>query len=252
MPMANSYMHLRGMWASRRSISVLSNVGIKQTKNPKPREFKFGQRKEPVSGARARRKTVIYTYVNQLTTASYLSFTDGRLELIDAGRVNPMHEFSLLMRRVKKALGPYSSFPYLAVPEYSDDGRLHIHLMLPAGFDFELVQNKWKKNGRAESCSVKSGVGLAKMGFYLAKDFDKPVGQRPFERRSIPAPGFKPQPINYGFLTRAEALDIAKKHADEAGMVIKEFDSKKPWLRGGFKWFEQSEFEEGVLPPWAR
>ena len=244
-------MRRRGMSASQRSTSVLSNVGIKKTKNPKPRELKFGQRKEPVSGARARRKTVIYTYVNQLTTASYLSFTDGRLELIGAGRVDPMHEFRLLMRRVKKALGPYSSFPYVAVPEYSDDGRLHIHLMLPAGFEFELVQNKWKINGIAESCTVNSGVGLAKMGFYLAKDFDKPVGQRPFERRSIPAPGFKPQPINYGFLTRAEALEIAKSHADEGGTVIKEFDSKKPWLRGGFKWFEHSEFEEGVLPPWA-
>ena len=249
--MVNSSMQRRGMLASQRSTSVLSNVGIKKAKNSTTREFKFGQRKEPVSGARARRKTVIFTYVNQLTTASYLSFTDARLELIDAGSVDPMHEFSLLMRRVKKALGPYSSFSYIAVPEYSDDGRLHIHLMLPAGFEFELVQSQWKRNGKAESCTVNSGVGLAKMGFYLAKDFDKPVGQRPFERRSIPAPGFKPQPINYGFLTRAEAIDIAKKHADEAGTVIKEFDSKKPWLRGGFKWFEHSEFEEGVLPPWA-
>jgi len=252
MTMANSSMQLRGMLASRRSISVLSNVGIKKAKNSTTREFKFGQRKEPVKGARARRKTVIFTYVNQLTTASYLSFTDTRLELINAGGIDPMHEFSLLMRRVKKALGPYSSFPFIAVPEYSDDGRLHIHLMLPAGFEFELVQNKWEINGKAESCIVKSGVGLAKMGFYLAKDFDKPVGQRPFERRSIPAPGFKPQPINYGFLTRAQALEVAQTHAAEAGVVIEEFYSKKPWLRGGFKWFEQSEFEEGVLPPWAR
>ena len=244
-------MQRRGLKGSRCCISVLMNVGIRNTKNPKPREFKFGQRKEPVSGARARRKTVIYTYVNQLTTASYLSFTDACLGLIDAGRVDPMHEFSLLMRRVKKALGPNFAFPYLAVPEFSKEKRLHFHLMLPAGFEFELVQNQWKRNGKAESCTVKSGVGLAKMGFYLAKDFDKPVGQRPFERRSIPAPGFKPQPINYGFLTRAEALEIAKRLADEAGTVIKEFDSKKPWLRGGFKWFEHSEFEEGVLPPWA-
>jgi hypothetical protein len=240
------------MLASQRSTSVLLYVGIKKAKSSTTREFKFGQRKEPVSGSRARRKTVIYTYVNQLTTASYLSFTDGRLELIDAGRVDPIHEFSLLMRRVKKALRPHSSFPYIAVPEYSKEGRLHIHLMLPAGFEFELVQDKWKINGIAESCTVNSGVGLAKMGFYLAKDFDKPVGQRPFERRSIPAPGFKPQPINYGFLTRAQALEVAQTHADEAGVVIEEFYSTKPWLRGGFKWFEQSEFEEGVLPPWAR
>ena len=251
MPTVNSSMQRRGMLASQRFSNVLSSVGIKKTKNPKPREFKFGQRREPVSGARARRKTVIYTYVNQLTTASYLSFTDRRLELIDAGRVDPMHEFSLLMRRVKKALGPHSPFPSIAVPEFSKEDRLHIHLMLPASFDFELVQNQWERNGKAESCTVNSGVGLAKMGFYLAKDFDKPVGQRPFERRTIPAPGFKPKPINYGFLTRAEALEIAKRHADEAGTVIKEFDSKKPWLRGGFKWFEHSEFEEGVLPPWA-
>jgi hypothetical protein len=251
MPMANSFMQLRGMLASRRFISVHSDVGIKKSNNVKPRELKFGQRKEPVVGAKALRKTVVYTYVNQLTTASYLSFTDARLELIDIGRVDPMHEFSLLMRRVKKALRPHSSFPYLAVPEYSKEGRLHIHLMLPAGFEFELVQNKWEINGIAESCTVKPGVGLAKMGFYLAKDFDKPVGQRPFERRSIPALGFKPQPINYGFLTRAQALEVAQMHADEAGVVIEEFYSKKPWLRGGFKWFEHSEFEEGVLPPWA-
>ena len=250
--MANLCLQLRGILASRRFTSVLSNVGIKKAKNSTTREFKFGQRKEPVSGARARRKTVIFTYVNQLTTASYLSFTDARLELIDAGRVDPMHEFSLLMRRVKKALRSHSSFPHIAVAEYGKDGRLHIHLMLPAGFEFELVQNQWKRNGKAESCTVKSGVGLAKMGFYLAKDFDKPVGQRPFERRSIPAPGFKPQPINYGFLTRAQALEVAQTHADEAGVVIEEFYSTKPWLRGGFKWFEHSEFEEGVLPPWAR
>ena len=93
-----------------------------------------------------------------------------------------MHEFSLLMRRVKKALRTYPSFPYIAVPEYSKDGRLHIHLMLPEDFEFELVQSKWEINGIAESCTVKPGVGLAKMGFYLAKDFDKPVGQRPFEQ----------------------------------------------------------------------
>jgi len=78
MPTVNSSMQRRGMLASQRFTNVLSSVGIKKTKNPKPREFKFGQRKEPVSGARARRKTVIFTYVNQLTTASYLSFTDGR------------------------------------------------------------------------------------------------------------------------------------------------------------------------------
>ncbi len=83
--MANSFMQLRGMLASRRSISVLSNVGIKKAKNSTTRDFKFGQRKEPVKGARARRKTVIFTYVNPLTTASYLSFTDTRLKLINAG-----------------------------------------------------------------------------------------------------------------------------------------------------------------------
>lgn len=241
----------QGMLASQLSTSVLSNVGISKTKNSKRREFKFGQSTEPVSGARARRKTLIYTYVNQLTTASYLSFADASLELIEAGRIDPMHEFSLLMRRVKKALKPHTSFPYIAVPEYSKERRLHFHLMLPADFDFELVRKKWKINGRSESCKINSGVGLAKMGFYLGKDFDKPVGQRPLERRSVSAAGFKPRPINYGYLTRAEALEIAKSYADEAGTVIKEFDSMKPWLRRGFKWFEHSEFEEGVLPPWA-
>ena len=50
----------------------------------------------PVSGAKARRRTRVYIYVNKLTTSSYLSFTDARLELINSGKIDPMNEFGLM------------------------------------------------------------------------------------------------------------------------------------------------------------
>lgn len=89
------------------------------------------------------------------------------------------------------------------------------------------------------------------MGFYLGKDFDEPVGRRPFERQMTMAPSFKPKPIDYGFLTAAEAEQLAIKMANNVGAEITEFNSTTPWLRGGFTWFDTTTTEPGGIPPWA-
>ena len=190
-----------------------------------------------------------YVVANQLVTSGVLTFTDDRIEQITDGTIDMMHQFSLLVRSIKRK--GERAFPYVAVPEFSKTGRRHIHFMLPAEFPYDMVEEKWYRNGHALHKIIADTGELSRVGFYLGKHFDKPESERPTKRRVIMAEGFKPKPINYGFLTRAQALEIATRHADEAGTVIKEFDSKKPWLRGGFKWFEHSEFEEGVLPPWA-
>jgi len=187
-----------------------------------------------------------------LTTASYLSFSDDRLELVNEGLVDPKAEFDLMLRRVRKKLPDgQKRFPYMLVPEFSEKQRLHFHLMLPDSFNFEPVKEQWERNGLAQSKKIESDIGLVKMGFYLAKNFDKPIFERPNARRFFAAPGFKPKKIDHGLMTAAEAEKLAQQKASQVGQVIKEFLSNKPWLRGGFTWFDESDFQEGGMPPWA-
>jgi len=217
-----------------------------------PVERPPNQLKKPASGDKARIREVVYTYTNRLTTASYLSFSDDRLEQIKSGLVDPKAEFDLLLRRVRKKLPDgQKRFPYMLVPEFSEKQRLHFHLMLPDNFNFEPVKEQWERNGLAQSKKIESEIGLVKMGFYLAKNFDKLIFERPYARRFFPAPGFKPKKIDHGLMTAAEAEKLAQYKASQVGQVIKEFTSNKPWLRGGFTWFDESDFQEGGMPPWA-
>ena len=197
-------------------------------------------------------RTVVYTYSNTLATASFLSFSDERLELINEGLVDPKGEFDLMLRRVRNSLPTAQKhFPYIFVPEYSDKRRLHFHLMLPEGFNFEKVEEQWKRNGLAQCKKISSEIGLVKMGFYIAKDFDKSILERPYARRFFAAPGYKPKKIDYGLMTAAQTEKLAQQKASQVGQVIKEFTSDKPWLRGGFTWFGESDFQDGSMPPWA-
>jgi len=208
--------------------------------------------KQPATGAKARIREVVYSYTNELTTACYLSFSDDRIEQIHRGLIDPKKEFDLMIRRVRDALPEVERrFPYMLVPEYSEVGRIHLHLLLPEHFDFEPVRGQWEQNGMAQSKKIESDIGLVKMGFYLAKNFDKLFFERPYARRFFSAPGFKPKKIDLGLMTAAEAEKLAQQKASQVGQVIKEFLSNKPWLRGGFTWFDESDFQKGGMPPWA-
>ena len=226
-------------------------LGRKPT-GDQPVERSPHQLKKPASGAKARIREVVYTYSNRLTTASYLSFSDDCINQIESGLVDPKKEFDLMLRRVRKKLpDEQKRFPYMLVPEFSEKHRLHFHLMLPGDFNFEPVKEQWERNGLAQSKKIESDIGLVKMGFYLAKNFDKPVFERPYDRRFFTAPGFKPKKIDHGLMTATEAEELAQQKASQVGQVIKEFLSNKPWLRGGFTWFDESDFQEGDMPPWA-
>jgi len=134
------------------------------------------QLKKPVFGAKARIREVVYTYINKLTTASYLYFSDDRLKQIESGLVDPKQEFDLMLRRVRKKLPDEKKrFPYMLVPEFSEKQRLHFHLMLPDNFNFETVKEQWERNCLAQSKKIESEIGLVKMGFYLAKNFDSAI-----------------------------------------------------------------------------
>ena len=197
-------------------------------------------------------RTVVYTYTNTLATASFLSFSDERLEQINKGLVDPKDEFDLMLRRVRDSLPTaQKSFPHILVPEYSDKHRLHFHLMLPEDFNFEKVEEQWKRNGLARSKKIESEIDLVKMGFYIAKNFDKPILERPYARRFFSAPGYKPKKIDYGLMTAAQTEKLAQQKASQVGQVIRELTSNKPWLRGGFTWFDESDFQDGGMPPWA-
>jgi len=181
-----------------------------------------------------------------------LSFCDDRLELINEGLVDPKAEFDLMLRRVRKKLPDGQKyFPYMLVPEFSEKQRLHFHLMLPGDFNFEIIREQWERNGIAQSVKIESEIRLVKMSFYLAKNFDKTIPNRPYARRFFPAPGFKPKKIDLGLMTAAEAEKLAHQKASQVGQAIREFTSTKPWLRGGFTWFDESDFQDGGMPPWA-
>ena len=177
-----------------------------------------------------------YVVANKLGTSGILTFNDLRLEQLADGSIDIMHQFSLLMKHLRRQVD--ISFPYTAVPEFSSTGRVHVHFMLPYDFPYEMVEEKWSKNGQALHKSISSMLGLKKYGFYICKDFDKPEWERPTKRRSYSAIGFKPKTLPSVVMTYSEAEQVAQEYALANGTTVTEIRSSKPWLRGGFTWLE--------------
>ena len=175
-----------------------------------------------------------YVVANELTTSGILTFSNARLGQLEEGSIEILHQFSLLIRSVRRKIG--KDFPYTAVPEFSETGRPHIHFMLPAKFPYDIVEKKWSENGLALHQMIPNMEELHKVAFYLGKDFDKPEAERPTKRRVVNANGFKPKAQEAIIMTYAEAEQLAKQYAQAKGTTIKEIKSSKPWLQGGFTW----------------
>ena len=188
----------------------------------------------PPSGARCRRETMQYVVANQLITSGLLTFTDTRIEQLIDGSIDIMHQFTLLMRKIKRS--GEREFPYVAVPEFSDSGRHHIHFMLPAEFPYDMVEEKWSKNGLAFHRIIANEGELSTVGFYLGKRFDRPQSERPTKRRVVKADGFKPKLEPARVMTYSEIEQLANQYAQEKGTTVKVIKSSKPWLIGGFEW----------------
>lgn len=175
-----------------------------------------------------------YVVANQLVTSGVLTFTDDKIEQLVDGTIKMMHQFSLLMRSIKRIV--QEEFPYVAVPEFSRGGRHHIHFMLPAEFPYDIVEEKWSKNGIAKHRMITNNGQLSKVGFYLGKYFDKPESDRPTKRRVVKANGFKPKPAPARIMTYSEIEQLANQYARLEGTTVKVIKSSKPWLAGGFEW----------------
>ena len=175
-----------------------------------------------------------YVVANQLITSGLLTFTDTRIEQLIDGSIDIMHQFTLLMRKIKRS--GERDFPYVAVPEFSDSGRHHIHFMLPAEFPYDMVEEKWSQNGLAFHKIIANEGELSTVGFYLGKRFDKPQSERPTKRRVVKANGFKPKPEPARVMTYSEIEQLAYQYAQAEGTTVKEIRSSKPWLVGGFEW----------------
>jgi hypothetical protein len=175
-----------------------------------------------------------YVVANQLVTSGVLTFTDDRIEQLVDGTIKIMHQFSLLVRSIRRIV--QGEFPYAAVPEFSRGGRHHIHFMLPFEFPYDIVEEKWSKNGIAKHRIITNNGQLSKMGFYLGKNFAKPASERPTKRRVFKADGFKPRPEPARVMTYSEIEQLANQYAAKAGTTVKIIDSSKPWLAGGFEW----------------
>jgi hypothetical protein len=210
---------------------VIGNA--KRTLSPEEKLWLPPSLKAP-SGARCRRETMQYVVANQLITSGVLTFTPDRIEQLTDGTIKIMHQFSLLMRRIRRIV--QEEFPYVAVPEFSKGGRHHIHFMLPAEFPYDIVEEKWSKNGIAKHRMITNNGQLSKMGFYLGKNFDKPESERPTKRRVFKADGFKPKSEPAKVMTYSEIEQMAHQYAQVEGTTVKVIRSSKPWLAGGFEW----------------
>jgi hypothetical protein len=175
-----------------------------------------------------------YVVANKLGTSGILTFDDLRLEQLADGSIDIMHQFSLLMKHLRRQVD--TIFPYTAVPEFSRTGRAHIHFMLPHDFPYTLVKEKWSENGKALHRILPTMLRVKKYGFYLGKDFNKPESERPTKRRVIKADGFKPKSEPARVMTYSEIEQLANQYAQEKGTTVKEINSSKPWLQGGFEW----------------
>ena len=108
--------------------------------------------------------------------------------------------------------------------------------MLPAEFPYDIVEEKWSKNGLAFHRIIANEGELSTVGFYLGKRFDRPQSERPTKRRVIKADGFKPKPEPARVMTYSEIEQLANQYAQEKGTTVKAIKSSKPWLNGGFEW----------------
>ena len=177
-----------------------------------------------------------YVVANKLGTSGILTFDDLRLEQLADGSIDMMHQFSLLMKHLRRQVD--TIFPYTAVPEFSRTGRAHIHFMLPYDFPYILVKEKWSENGKALCRVLPTMLRIKKYGFYLGKDFDKPECERPTKRRAFNAQGFKPEPLPSVVMTYSQAEQLAQEYALANGTTATEIRSSNPWLHGGFTWLE--------------
>ena len=175
-----------------------------------------------------------YVVANKLMTSGVLTFDNARLEQLDNGSIEVLHQLGLLIRNVRRVVK--EDFPFSAVPEFSEAERQHIHLMLPIDFPYAIVEEKWSKNGFAFHQIVPNMEELRVAAFYLGKDFDKPEDQRITKRRVVNAIGFRPKSMPAEIMTLAEAEELAKQQAKLRGTTVKEIKSNNPWCRGGYSW----------------
>ena len=175
-----------------------------------------------------------YVVANKLMTSCVLTFNNSRLEQLDNGSIEVIHQLGLLIRNVRRAVK--EDFPFSAVPEFSEAERQHIHLMLPIDFPYDIVEDKWTKNGLALCLIIPNMEELKVAAFYLGKDFDKPEDQRITKRRVVNAIGFRPKSMPAEIMTLAEAEELANQYAKLNGTTVKEIKSNNPWCRGGYSW----------------
>jgi hypothetical protein len=136
------------------------------------------------------------------------------------------------MKSSRRAFGPH---PWTIVPEYGSLGRLHGHLMLPSTVDAQELVSHWSL-GMTSIVHLPTVPDIKHFSAYLGKNFDKTRGHRPFSHRYIPAPGFAPEWIDYGYATREEAEILAQQQAGDYWLTVRRWDYSSDWCSGGFEW----------------
>lgn len=165
-----------------------------------------------------------YVVANRLATQVLLTYEERPKDALK--------DLQALMKASRRMNGPH---PWLAVPELGELGGIHYHLMVRYDIDADALAAKWGR-GMTSIVHLPTIGDLKRYCGYLGKHFDECRSHRPFARRYIPAPGFKPEWIDYGYATRDEAEILAQSQAGDSWATVRRWSSDSDWCAGGFEW----------------
>ena len=173
---------------------------------------------------RAKRALQVYATTHKLHQQILLTI-DG-----DVG--NPFKEFSLFMGSRCRRDGRQ---PWIAVVEEGDNFNIHFHLLVGENVNASNLCSDWK-HGMTDLVILPTVADIRRFSVYMGKDFDLPADQRLDSRRYRSAPGYKPEPIDYGYATHDEVEVLAQRLAGDRWTDIEEWEGYSPWCAGGYNW----------------
>ena len=219
------------MRAIRGCIKLVGFVGQDCFQIPKTEAEKIRARElrslypqDSTAPGRARRALQVYATTHQLHQQVLLTF--------DGDVLNPFGEFSELMDRRCRREGRQ---PWVAVAEVGDNDIFHFHVLGSMNMNASTLCRDWK-HGMTDQVMLDTMTDIRRFSVYMSKGFVLPADQRLDSRRYRAAPGYKPEPIDYGYATHEEAEVLAQQMAGDKWSQVEEWKGNSAWCAGGYNW----------------
>ena len=180
--------------------------------------------KASTAPGRAKRALQVYATTHKLHQQVLLTF--------DGDPINPFDDFTSFMGIRCRREGRQ---PWIAVAEVGNNLNFHFHLLVGEIVNASSLCRDWK-HGMTELKILPTDADIRHFNVYMVKDFDLPADQRLDSRRYRSAPGYKPEPVDYGYATHDEAEVLAQRLAGDKWSAVEEWEGNSPWCAGGYNW----------------